>query len=60
LLTAFDNDLVEIEMTDDDMIQASDLAQLIILTKMREYAMIEPLLTQYVQRSKLMNDDGPK
>lgn len=58
LTTALDSDVVEIEMTDDDMVQASDLAQLIILTKMREYTMLEPLLAQFTNRSTLMSNES--
>ena len=58
LTTALDSDIVEIEMTDDDMVQATDLAQLILLTKMREFVLLEPLLAQYMDRSKLMQDES--
>lgn len=56
LTTALDADDVEIEIPDNDMVQATDLAQLIMLTKMREYVMLEPLIEQFTQRAPQMSN----
>jgi hypothetical protein len=58
LTTALDNDLIEIEIPDDDMVQASDLAQIIMLTKMREFSILNPILEQFVQRTQAMFDES--
>jgi len=54
LTTALDNDQVEIEIPDDDMVQASDLAQIIMLTKMREFGIMQPILDQFMARHQQM------
>lgn len=52
LTTELVNDDVAIEIPDDDMVQASDLAQIIMLIKMREHVLLTPILTQFTDRMK--------
>lgn len=54
LTTVLDADSVDVELPDDDMIEASDLAQLLLLIKMREFSMLDPLLTQFTERNKVI------
>lgn len=54
LTAALDSDDIEVEIPDDDMVQASDLAQIIMLTKMREFSILDPILKQFVERTQVM------
>lgn len=54
LTTELDADDVEVELPDDDMVQASDLAQIILLCKMRRIETIAPLLEQFMSRNQLI------
>jgi hypothetical protein len=54
LTTELVNDDIAIEIPDDDMVQASDLAQIIMLTKMREFGMLKPILAQFTERAGKM------
>lgn len=50
LTDALDEDAAEIEIPDDDMVQASDLAQIILLCKMRKIETVDSVLKQFVER----------
>ena len=54
LTNEFVTDAVDAELPADEMLEASDLAQIIMLVKMRKYEMLAPLLTQFTDRNKLM------
>lgn len=60
LTTELVDDLSTIEITDDAMVAALDLAQMICLTKMREYSMLDPLVAQFTERHKVILEHAAK
>jgi hypothetical protein len=54
LTNAFDDDTIEAELPADEILEATDLAQIIMLVKMRKYELLEPILSQFVTRHGLI------
>lgn len=50
------DDTILAELPEDDMTHVLDLAEMLTLLKQRRPEMVEPVLTQYMERAKLMRE----
>ena len=60
LTTEFTDDTIEAELPDDNLNAVMDLAQIILLTKMREYTKLDAISKQFSDRNKVMYVNAAK